>query len=380
MIGVNEQINVQDAPALLPSAMIGVNENITVQDAPAMLPSAMIGVNERINVQDAPALQPAAMISVNENVSVTDTFSLLTPTAIFSTLLTPPGANVTERAGNVSVNFAGVNTVGITTIASIAPTSAGTIPGGFLLSNESSAFEIRTSATATPPITVCVSAPPFTKPATFSNLRILHGEGGVLVDRTIIAPDAPAPNFITKTVCARVNSLSPFVVVQLAPQGGLQSVAGDLVALRRTTTTDKQDGKELDDAIRELTEALKPVLFLNPSHLQARGGGRVFDETKDAVNELRELLKNKKSTIPASVLQNLIDRVLLADHLLAQIATDDATAAHGKPAEVALANQELGKGDAEAARGNFPDAIEHYGAAWRHALLAVGLNGNNAER
>ncbi|MCA1816442.1 MAG: hypothetical protein LC746_08580, partial [Acidobacteria bacterium] len=313
------------------------------------------------------------------NVSVTDTFSLLTPTAIFSTLLTPPGANVTERAGNVSVNFAGVNTLGITTIASIAPTSAGTIPGGFLLTDESSVFEIRTSASVTPPITVCINAPPHIRPETFSNLRILHGEGGVLVDRTILAPDAPAPDFNTKTVCARVNSLSPFVVVQLAPQGGLQSVAGDLTALRRTTT-DKQDGKELDDAIRELTEALKPALFADPSHLQAKGGGRVFDETKDAVNELRELLRNKKSAIPDAVLQSFIDRILLADCLLAQIAITDATNAHGKPAEIARANDELSKGDAEAARGKPTDAIEHYGEAWRHALLAVGLNGNNAAR
>ena len=37
-----------------------------------------------------------------------------------------------------------------------------------------------------------------------------------MIDRTILSPDSPAPDFSTRTVCARVNSLSPFVPA-LAP-------------------------------------------------------------------------------------------------------------------------------------------------------------------
>ena len=43
-------------------------------------------------------------------------------------------------------------------------------------------------------------------------------ESGVLVDRTILAPNTPAPNFTTKTICSNVTSLGPFVIAQSVDQ------------------------------------------------------------------------------------------------------------------------------------------------------------------
>jgi hypothetical protein len=51
----------------------------------------------------------------------------------------------------------------------------------------------------------------------------------VLVDRTILAPDTPAPNFATKTICARTDSLSPFILARrtYSWSGVLQPLNGD---------------------------------------------------------------------------------------------------------------------------------------------------------
>src|SRR6185436_2346473 len=39
-----------------------------------------------------------------------------------------------------------------------------------------------------------------------------HEEQGVFVDRTILAPRQPAPDFAKRQVCARVSSLSTFAI------------------------------------------------------------------------------------------------------------------------------------------------------------------------
>jgi hypothetical protein len=131
--------------------------------------------------------------------------------------VTPVGSNVAVQLGPVGVTFSGVSAAGTTSQVSIDPATAGTLPGGYSLGPGLPAYEITTTVQYTPPVTVCLNLPSVNDPATFADLRILHGEGGQLVDRTILAPDSPAPDFNTQTICARVTSLSPFVVAQLLP-------------------------------------------------------------------------------------------------------------------------------------------------------------------
>src|SRR6185295_10090322 len=58
----------------------------------------------------------------------------------------------------------------------------------------------------------------------FAGLKILHNEGGVLVDRTT------GVNFATKLVCGSVNSLSPFVIAHTAaPTAANGEVYGNVV-------------------------------------------------------------------------------------------------------------------------------------------------------
>lgn len=151
--------------------------------------------------------------------------------AEFDSATTPIGTNVNVIMGAVSVNFSGVNVSGTTTQVPIIPGSAGTLPGGYSLGTGYPAFEISTTASYTAPVTVCIGVSQSTPLVQFNSLRILHNEGGVLIDRTILPPDTPAPNFATKTICGRVSSLSPFVVAQrLGPSAARVSVTGKVVS------------------------------------------------------------------------------------------------------------------------------------------------------
>jgi len=140
---------------------------------------------------------------------------------------TSTGSNVNTSLGSVSVTFAGVTQTGTTTQISILPSAAGTLPGGYTFGAGYPAFDISTTANYTAPVVVCIQVPSVSDPMVFAALRIMHYEGGTLVDRTILPPDSPAPDFITRTICSRVNSLSPFVVAEnLAPSATTVSVGG----------------------------------------------------------------------------------------------------------------------------------------------------------
>ena len=142
--------------------------------------------------------------------------------------------------------------------------------------------------------------------------------------------------------------------------GGKQGVLNDLIALR-TTVTDTQDGQKLDVAIQHLTKSLTPSWWTDDAHLQVRDGEKVFNEEKAAVNQLRDLINDKNSSIPDATLQGFIDRIVEADRLLAVVAIAEATG------DTARANIELGKGDSENARGKYDHAIDHYRNAWKLA-------------
>ena len=150
---------------------------------------------------------------------------------------TPPSASpVTAQASPlVAVTFSSVTGAGTTTAVSIDPATAGAVPGGFTLLGL--AYEVSTTAVVTPPITVCFSMPTMADPVTFSALRILHNEGGTLVDRTILAPDTRAPNFGARTICARVTSLSPFAIgVIVNPLSKFVVFSNDMTWLKAQTT------------------------------------------------------------------------------------------------------------------------------------------------
>jgi hypothetical protein len=139
---------------------------------------------------------------------------------------TPVGSNVPVNIGTVgsavvALTFPQVTVAGTTTVTPIDPSSAGTLPSGYELTGGNLAFEITTTATyITPPPIIIAFQVPSVDAATFLQLRVLHNEGGTLVDRTATDPFAPNPT--TQTIYASVLSLSPFVIAKFTLKAQVQ--------------------------------------------------------------------------------------------------------------------------------------------------------------
>jgi sugar lactone lactonase YvrE len=122
----------------------------------------------------------------------------------------------TVESAVIALTFPQITFGGATMVTPIDPSLAGTLPSAYELTGGNLAFEITTTATYTtpPPIIIAFQVPPPPVDPTFSQWRVLHNEGGTLVDRTVLSgPFAPNPT--TQTIYASVSSLSPFVIAKL---------------------------------------------------------------------------------------------------------------------------------------------------------------------
>jgi len=125
---------------------------------------------------------------------------------------TGTGTDVMVNAPDAEVTFSEVGTAGSTAFVPITPTQ-GEMPAGYTLCETCPAFEITTTASYTPPITVCLAVPASVSAADFLSMRLLHGENGSYVDRTAFRVDEPDP---PRLVCGIVQSLSPFALATLS--------------------------------------------------------------------------------------------------------------------------------------------------------------------
>lgn len=153
----------------------------------------------------------------------------------------PAGTDVTIEAPNAAVTFSGVTAEGVTSFVQLA-LDQGDLPNGYALCPTCPAYEITTTGTYTPPITVCFAVPEPTTEPEFLLLRLLHGENGVFVDRTT---DHVTNVDGTRAVCGVVDSLSPFTLAtSLAPTAAEVSIGG------RVSTA---DGRGIKNAVLTLT-------------------------------------------------------------------------------------------------------------------------------
>jgi uncharacterized repeat protein (TIGR02543 family) len=147
----------------------------------------------------------------------------------------------------------------------------------------------------------------------------------------------------------------------------LKSIYLDLIAFR-ITVTDKQDGKKLDEVIKNITNALDLTNWNNGDDLNSQKGDKVFSESKDAVNKLRNLIKEKKSAISSALLQAFIDRIVQLNRDLALTAIYKAIALNGNSNDILKAKDELSKGDKDISTQNYDSGINHYRNAWDKAI------------
>lgn len=135
---------------------------------------------------------------------------------------TNAGANSQTQVNDATITFANVTTAGTTTDFTINPTTAGTLPAGY--TQTGLAYDISTTAVFSGTITECFHIPSINDATVFSKLKVLHSEGGMLIDKTI------STNFATRLVCGRTASLSPFVIANgLAPVAANVAVGGQIL-------------------------------------------------------------------------------------------------------------------------------------------------------
>ncbi len=277
-----------------------------------------------------------------------------------------PGVTV-SRSGVPAHNFFPVGTTVITHTATDAR------------GNKATATQTVTVTDNTPPTVTC--PPPITTefmnaagaPATFSptasdncsvaTLTSVPPSGSIFpIGTTVVTSTATDPSG-NRASCS-------FTVTVLGSRGVKQNVLGELTALR-APVRDEDDGEGLDEAIVKLRDSLNAAFWIDQVHLQKKNGQEVFEKEKESVENLQKLLKEQKSAISDTLLRGFIDRMVKVDRLLAEIAISEAIAAHGRPQEIADAQQELARGDAAVAAGKFARAIERYGEAWEHSVEAL---------
>jgi uncharacterized repeat protein (TIGR01451 family) len=181
---------------------------------------------------------------------------------------------------------------------------------------------------------------------------------------------------ITNTVSVNSSDIDPNAANNRATatsvvsiEGWKKNVLADLIALRNTITN-KQVGQKLDEAIKHLSNSLEPNLWNDGNMLESEHGETVFNEEKAAVTFMGDLIKTSASGL-ASSLQGFVNRLIAADHALADIAIHQAISVGGAANLIAQAQNELAQGDSNANSGNYTVAIQYFRNAWLHAQQAM---------
>ncbi len=173
--------------------------------------------------QTTPATPGTLTLSVNATANETDPnpANNAASASVTVTANTPAGTGVTTSLGQTSLTFANVTTGGNTVVRPLTPDEPNLqlLPPGFALFRNL-AFDISTTAVTSGPIDVRFNLvglvpPDPISPNLFSTLRVLHGENGILTNRTV-PPDPIAPPDPIMPIFARVTSLSPFVIAQMS--------------------------------------------------------------------------------------------------------------------------------------------------------------------
>jgi YVTN family beta-propeller protein len=161
-----------------------------------------------------------------------------------------PSATFTAGATQITTTFSTVTSSGNTTVQPVAPDAAGQLPGGFSLDAQAafvSAYQIATTAAFAGPITICFNLPSITDPVEFDQIVIYHAENGVLM------PKPTSHDVTTGTVCAAVDSLSPFALMRVKPA---TTQLQELMTLVRSFNLDKGIENSFNTKLQQAYDAL----------------------------------------------------------------------------------------------------------------------------
>ena len=93
---------------------------------------------------------------------------------------------------------------------------------------------------------------------------------------------------------------------------------------------------------------------------------------KEAAQKISELIDDKHSSVDDATLQGWLSILLDSAKRLAQTQIDQSAATTGSDAKkLADAAKEMAAAQDEIVKGQLPQAIDHYGNAWKNAVDAL---------
>jgi uncharacterized repeat protein (TIGR01451 family) len=123
------------------------------------------------------------------------------------------------------------------------PNTVGPLPNGYVIYDGDS-YDVMTDATVSGSHTITFHVPSVGDQTVFNSLRILHVEPdsldptkATLIDRTILSPDAPAPDFANRRISAKADGLSTFLIATFSPPPPNNDVADLAVSISHAPST-----------------------------------------------------------------------------------------------------------------------------------------------
>jgi len=160
---------------------------------------------------------------------------------------------------------------------------------------------------------------------------------------------------------------------QITKVGGplfmIQSVLDAVVALR-SSVTQSGDVQKINNAIDSLGKSVDTDLWIDSFRPKPDAGGRIINQSKDAMIKLRDLITDKHNNLDDAVLNNLMEQLVNASRIIAETAIADAELRGGDGAIIDKAREELNKGNNDVAAAKLVDAFEHYRISWNRAIGA----------
>lgn len=184
-----------------------------------------------------------------------------------------------------------------------------------------------------------------------------------------------------------IGTIGPGEQDAVVPEWIKEYAVGKLEAIQ---TDNKHSQKEIDEAIKHITNSLETTMWIDQLHLDAKHGHKVFDEEKKAVEYLMKITNGKGNHPDPEIVddaQEVIDDLIKADEELAKIAIEDAKDTPVEDPkkqqkvdhEIEKAEEELAKAYEKLDKGEPDKAIDHFKKAWEHAQNAIkhAENGDN---
>ncbi|MDB6035124.1 MAG: hypothetical protein JWM16_5462 [Verrucomicrobiales bacterium] len=157
-------------------------------------------------------------------------------------------------------------------------------------------------------------------------------------------------------------------VHELTPRAIKSNALQALLTLRQTLSN-QRDVQMVDQAIVHLAQSLDPGLWLDASHLERQHGERVFQEEKDAIQNLCDMMTATKGKPWPTNWQYYISQLFQADRMLAATAITEAIRAGVSAKKISQAQQFLARGVAASTDQKCGSGMEDYKNAWKHVLL-----------